>query len=153
MKTISHLSLLCCLFAFARTQAVGMGYPQDMFADHMTAKTAAPVAKAAVSLKKEKCKVVTNTCESLAQARATSPCIQLRAQPAKPETNTRKAAKAEPLIFPVQQLNVIVLKVFHLDGKVEDQVVPKEECTTQSQVSCTFKKLIQTLGQPLPSYL
>ena len=146
MKTIIHLSILFCLFAFARTQSVGMGYPQDMFADHMTAKKAAPAAKA-VSLKKEKGKVVKTTCESLACSRVTPPCIQSPAQPAKPEAKTGQAAKSAPLIFPVQQLNVIVLEVFHLNGKVEAQVVPMEECTSQSQVCYSFKKLIQMLGE------
>jgi hypothetical protein len=148
MKTIIHLSLLCCLFAFSRTQSVGMGYPQDMFADHMTAKKAAPAAKVG-SVKKEKRKGIKNACELLAQAPVASPCKQAPTQPARPKKKIGQEAKSAPLVYPVQQLDVIVLKVFH----VEEQVIPTEEWDNQRQSSHSFKKFIQTMGQTLFTYL
>lgn len=146
MKTIIHLSLLLCLFAFTRTQSVGMGYPQDMFAEHLTAKKEAMTAKAgSYSKRKTERKTSKNACSGKAQQQVCSPGSQT-AGCAQPKTNQRQAAKSESLIPPVGHIHVIVLKVFHLDGKVEDRIIPMEEWKNQGQVSYSLKKLYSNVG-------
>ena len=138
MKTIIHLSLLFCLFAFARTQSVGMGYPQDMFADHLTTKKEVLAAKSGSHPKrKTERKTIKNAYSGKAQQRTCCPNLQT-AGCAQPKTNKRQAAKSERLIPPVGSISVIVLKVFHLDGKVEDRVVPLEAWKNQG---CRFSRL------------
>lgn len=150
MKTIIHLSLLLCLFAFTRTQSVGMGYPQDMFADHLTAKKEATAAKTGSHPKKKtESKVIKKDCAGKMQQGVCSPGSQ-KAGCTQPETNKRQSVKSERLISPVGRIPMIVLKVFHLNGKVEDRIVPIEAWKKQSQVSYSFKSFIQTLGKHLP---
>ena len=154
MKTIIHLSLLLGLFGFTRTQSVGMGYPQDMFADHLTAKKEAMVAKSGSQPKKktERKTIQKNDCAEKTQQRVCSSGFHT-AGCAQPGTHKRQSAKSERLIPPVERISVIVLKVFHLDGKVEDRIVPMEEWKDQGQVSYSFRSFIQTLGKHLLPYL
>ena len=153
MKTIIYLSLLLCLCAFTRIQSVGMGYPQDMFADHLTTKKEVMAGKSGAHPKrKTERKAIKNDCSGKAQQRISCPSLQTIGS-AQPKTTNGQAAKSERLIPPAGPIPVIVLKVFHLDGKVEDRVVPMEEWENQGQVSCSFKSFIQNLGQHLLQYL
>jgi len=153
MKTIIYLFFLLSLSVFICIPVVGMGYPQDMFADHLTAKKEALAAKAGSHPKKAtERKTIQNDCSGKAQKRACCPgsqaagCTQL-------QTPKRQSAKSQRLIPPVGRISVIVLKVFHLDGKVEDRIVPTDEWKNQGQVSHSFKRFIQTLGKHLLPYL
>jgi hypothetical protein len=153
MKTIIHLSVLFCLFAFICTQAVGMGYPQDMFADHLTAKKEALASKSGSHPKKKtERKTIKNDCAGKTQQGVCSRGLQTTGC-AHPKTTKGQAAKSERLIPPVGRISVIVLKVFHLDGKVEECVMPMEEWRNQAQVNYSFKSFIQTLGKHLLPYL
>jgi hypothetical protein len=157
MKTFIQLFFLLCLVAFARTQSEGMGYPQDMFADNMTAKENTTEAKASSAKPAKKASRATGSgCTTQTPKQALSPCKKgapCPYQADKKVTQPAKVAQTKRMESPFQKINLIVMRVFGPDDQVEDQIIPADEWKSTSLVNHSFAYLFQILHQTLFSYL
>jgi|GEM_PF-2736848 len=157
MKTFIQLLFLLCLVAFARTQSEGMGYPQDMFADNMTAKESATETKASAAKPAKKASRATGSgCTTQSPKQALSPCKKTNPCPYQADkkvTQPKKVAQTKRMESPFQKINLIVMRVFGPDDQVEDQIIPAEEWKSTSLVNHSFATFFQILHQTLFSYL
>ncbi|MBC7923402.1 MAG: hypothetical protein H7Z75_20180 [Ferruginibacter sp.] len=127
MKKFVQVSSVLCLVVLAYPFSTGIGYPQDMFAEHITAKKTAAVVQAKGQPPRPEPKG--------GQQPDCSPNAQRDADkaPARPKNPSGEAGAVK--LIPVvrsglSRINSMAIKVFHLDsGVVEERALPLENAS------------------------
>ncbi|MES2733101.1 MAG: hypothetical protein V4714_15235 [Bacteroidota bacterium] len=146
--TILFLSLLC-LIAFANTYSTGMGYPQDMFAEHLTVKKVPAIRQTKDTTKKN---VDQKTTTSPGQQRCNKPAQVTCPTQTEKKLSSNQEAKSAPIVSNFNSVNIITMKVFNLDGnEVEEQMISEDEWAEKSYINQPLHTLIEMLGNNIHS--
>lgn len=134
MKTVSRIFTVLFAVVITSTISMGMGYPQDMFAEHVTNKQVTKnVPPKKVSKGSQKA-----ACSQSAQGvnlKCTMPCKSI---PKKNKDNRQATTQLVPMaIVPTcRKVCIIAVKIFKLDGNdVEEQVLPLDEFLNEGFMS------------------
>jgi hypothetical protein len=139
MKTV--LRLLTLMFALATTSTIsmGMGYPQDMFAEHVSVKQTANHTQTK-KVRKERMdsqKAASSQSAQGVSIKRTMPC-KSKCLPKKNNSNRQAHTQSAPLaVVPAcRKICIVAVKVFKLDGNdVEEQVLPLDEFLNEEHMS------------------